>query len=365
MTKRNEKKIRGVFERPKDSGIWWIRYTDQYGKLHREKVGAKSLAVSAYRKRKTELKEGKFFPDKITPKKDVLFKDMAKSYLNDYSKINKRSWKTDQGQLAKLNIHLGDKPLSQITQQDVERFRASLLQNNLTHASANRYMALLKCLFNKGISWGKCTNNPVKGIKPFTETHRTRFLSPEEEYKLRENFPPLFWPWVEIAFHTGMRRSEQFNLQWDNINFQTSTITIPQSKSGETRHIPMNDRVLEILRDLPSRLKSQWLFPSANNNTPKDSQNFINNIFLPALKKAGIDDLHWHDLRHTFASRLVMSGVDIRTVQVLLGHKTIAMTLKYSHLSPGHQRDAVQRLISNRTGTTSGTNKNEGSANIG
>jgi Phage integrase family len=85
-------------------------------------------------------------------------------------------------------------------------------------------------------------------------------------------------------------------------------------------------------------------FPSDTGETPLDAQNFVNRVFLPALRRAHIDNFHWHDLRHAFASRLVMKGVDLRTVQELLGHKTMAMTLRYAHLSPAHKLDAVQRL---------------------
>ena len=106
----------------------------------------------------------------------------------------------------------------------------------------------------------------------------------------------------------------------------------------------MNDTVRELLRALPSRLKSDWVFPSDTGRTPLDGQNFVNRVFLKALRKARVEDFSWHCLRHTFASRLVMAGVDLRTVQELLGHKTLAMTLRYSHLSPGHQLDAVRRL---------------------
>jgi len=355
---------RGVFERSKDSGIWWIRYVDQHGKLHREKVGPKSLAISAYRKRKTEIKEGKFFPEKLQAKHEMLFKDMVKLYLNEYSKINKRSWRTDKGRLQKLEQQFGIKPLSQITSQDVERFRA-LISIDVSQATANRYMALLKNLFNKAIAWEKCTHNPVRGIKQFTESHRIRFLSNDEEAGFRTVFPPKYWPWVEIAIHTGMRRSEQFGLRWENINLQTNTITIPLSKSGEMRHIPINDTVLDILRTLSSRMKSMWVFPSSNLETPIETQNFINRVFIPALRKANIDDFHWHDLRHTFASRLVMAGVDLRTVQELMGHKSIIMTLKYAHLSPEHKREAVQRLNPKPTDTITDTTKIKGSANIG
>src|SRR5947208_10518406 len=106
---------------------------------------------------------------------------------------------------------------------------------------------------------------------------------------------------------------------------------------------------------LPSRLKSRWVFPSETDETPLDPKNFMSWVFVPALARAGIEHLHWHDLRHTFASRLVMKGVDLRTVQELMGHKTIAMTLRYSHLSPAHQLEAVQRLTRKSTGTTTGT----------
>ena len=97
------------------------------------------------------------------------------------------------------------------------------------------------------------------------------------------------------------------------------------------------------------------MFPSQTDSRPLDSQNFINRVFAPALRRAGITDFSWHDLRHTFASRLVMKGVGLRTVQELMGHKTIAMTLRYAHLSPAHKLDAVRRLEKNATGTVAGT----------
>ena len=103
---------------------------------------------------------------------------------------------------------------------------------------------------------------------------------------------------------------------------------------------------------LPSRLKSRWVFPSETDETPLDPKNFMSWVFVPALARAGIENLHWHDLRHTFASRLVMKGVDLRTVQELMGHTTITMTLRYSHLSPAHQLEAVQRLNRPATGTS-------------
>ena len=117
----------------------------------------------------------------------------------------------------------------------------------------------------------------------------------------------------------------------------------------------MNDAVGAILRDLPSRFRGSYVFPSQTGDTPLDSDNFRSRVFNPALKRAEIENFRWHDLRHSFASRLAMQGEDLLTIKNLLGHKTMEMTLRYAHLSPGHHRDAVQRLARNRTGTNTGT----------
>ena len=167
------------------------------------------------------------------------------------------------------------------------------------------------------------------------------------------------------CLHTGLRQSEQFHLQWEHVDFTTGILTVPRSKHGEARRVPMNDTVREILRTRPSRLKSPWVFPSEAGDTPIDARNYVRRTFLPALKTAEIQGLRWHDLRHTFASRLVMAGADLRTVQELMGHKTIAMTLRYSHLSPAHQLDAVQRLNRKPTDTTIDTSTEAAKVAVG
>jgi Phage integrase family len=127
-------------------------------------------------------------------------------------------------------------------------------------------------------------------------------------------------------------------------------------------HVPMNDEPRAILRALPSRLRSPWVFPSASGTTALNSQNFINRVFRPALRRARISDFSWHDLRHTFASRLAMAGVPIRTIQELMGHQSLTMTLRYAHLSSAHKLDAVNQLVRSgsdpRIGTRTGTEGN-------
>jgi integrase len=172
------------------------------------------------------------------------------------------------------------------------------------------------------------------------------------------------WPLVAVAIHTGLRRSEQFQLRWEDIDFATGIVTIPRSKHGGLRRVRMNDTVRELLRVRPSRLKSPYVFPSSTGESALDACDFVRRVFVPALRKAAIEGLRWHDLRHTFASRLVMAGVDLRTVQELLGHKTPAMTLRYAHLSPEHQLDAVQRLNRTPTATATATSEHDNTAAV-
>jgi integrase len=212
-------------------------------------------------------------------------------------------------------------------------------------ATVNRDLQFLKHVFYVAMKDGLCEVNPVGKVKLFRENNqRVRFLTEDEERALRDAIGEAEWPMVAVAIHTGLRQAEQFKLRWEHVDFLTGIITVPRSKHGETRRVPMNDTVRDILGSRPSRLKVAYVFPSATGETPLDARNYMNRVFNKALKRARVENFTWHCLRHTFASRLVMKGVDLRTVQELMGHKTMAMTLRYSHLSRGHQLDAVQRL---------------------
>ena len=151
-------------------------------------------------------------------------------------------------------------------------------------------------------------------------------------------------PHSAIALNTGFRQGNQFRLRWADVNFDTGLIRARGTKSGDDYHVPMNDELRAVLGVLPSRLRSEWVFPSETGTTALDAKNYIHRVFTPALRRARLTGFRWHDLRHSFASRLVMKGVDLTTVKELMGHKTIAMTLRYAHLSPAHRLDAVQRL---------------------
>ena len=358
---------RGIFEKQKGSKVWWVRYTDQYGKLHREKVGSKSLAREVYRKRKTEIREGRFFPEKLK-QRSILFDEAAKDWL-DYAKLNKRTWRHDAAHMRRLAQSFGGKPIDALTPQDVERLKADLKAEGWTDATVNRYLALVKSTLNLALRNGKIERSPAKPVKLFQENNsRVRYLTEEEEGRLFEALPEELMPLIAVALHTGLRKGELLHLKWEDVDFHSGTLTIARSKHGETRRVPMNSLVREVLTSLrreqiqaakasmegEREILSAYVFC-----TPGGSfWHNLNRKWYPALRRAALKDFRFHDLRHTFCSRLAMAGADLLTIKELAGHKTLSMTLRYSHLSPSHQRQAVERLVGDRTGTrTSTSNK--------
>ena len=152
------------------------------------------------------------------------------------------------------------------------------------------------------------------------------------------------WQLVVFSIETGLRREEQFNLRWNQVDMENGILTIPLPKGGRTRHVPLSEGAKAILRALPSFLQSGWVFPSLTTpGKPLDSRNYMRRVYKPALRKAGILGACWHTLGHTAASRRIMSGVDLVSVKSLLGHRNIETTMRYSHLSPNHLRQAVNR----------------------
>ena len=340
-----------------------VCYFDEHGKRHREKVGPKALAAKVYQKRKNEIQERRFFPDRLRRRHYLL-----SGVIDDYLKRIKdklrgfrhcerygRTWKT---------VFSG-RTLAQILPGDVERYVAQRRQE-VAPATVNRELSFLRRVYNVAIKDEKADTNPVRPEAFFRENNqRVRFLTNDEESRLRAALDPDDWALVCVAIHTGLRRSEQFHLRWEHVDFANGILTVPRSKHGGTRRIAMNDTVRDNPRGLPSRLKSAYVFPSATGEKPLDGGNFVRRVFVRALAAASIGGFRWHDLRHTFASRLTMAGVDLRTVQELMGHKTLAMTVRYAHLSPEHKLDAVQRLNATPTATAAATESESAKAATG
>ncbi len=238
---------------------------------------------------------------------------------------------------------VGGRAAESITPQDIERWLSS--KTNLKPATLNRYRALLCLTYRLGVQNGKVNSNPARLVHQRRENNgRIRFLSPEEESKLREliqELCPHHLPELELAINTGMRMGEQYAMTWDCVDFERRLLTLPRTKNGETRHIPLNDPAIAALRMAQSLSNGQpYVFLNRFGQQLKTPREWFDGV----VRKAALADFTWHCLRHTFASRLVMAGVDLRTVQELMGHKTINMTVRYAHLAPQHQLAAVQRL---------------------
>ena len=336
----------GVF---KKQGNWWIDFYHQ-GKRIRRKVGpSKKVAEMALADVQVK-KAKKEFLGVCEPKK-ILFKDFAEQYL-EYSKANKAvsSYQRDR---TIVNTHLvqawGEIDLVRITPRLIEDYKVQRL-GKVTPATFNREFNTIKNLFRKAVEWGYLRENPtvpVKWIK--TGKQAVRFLSDDEIQRLiaacAASGHAQFYGIVVVALNTGMRKGEILRLRWSDVDFKRRQIRVVSSEDGNTKNydsrvIPMNRSVENLLRKHPRRLDSPYVFPGESGQM----FNKTNYHFTKAVKRSGIPHARFHDLRHTFASHLVMKGIDLRTVQELLGHKDMRMTLKYAHLAPDHVRKAVEIL---------------------
>jgi integrase len=273
----------------------------------------------------------------------VLFRELAKDEL-EYSRLNKRSYDDDRYRMARLSEWFGNRPADSITAQEIERRFA---EQQWTPATSNRYRALLSLTYRLAIRSCKVRENPARLVAHrFEDNARVRFLESEEEVALRAKIRevcPKRESEFDLALHTGIRQGEQYGLRWEHVDWERRQLTIPRSKNGSMRHVPLNSTALHALVELRT-LNGHCELVCGGSRTPRT-------WFDRLLKVSGVREFTWHCLRHTFASRLVMAGVDIRTVAELLGHMTLAMTMRYAHLAPDHQLAAVQKLETTATKT--------------
>lgn len=233
-------------------------------------------------------------------------------------------------------------------------------ENELSNATFNRYTAAISKAFKLGIQEGKVTHNPARLIPQFKEPlGRVRFLTEEEEKRLRDKLAkrPNRIPQLDIALQTGMRKGEQFTVSLDQIDCTQRHIYLNKTKNGSDRFIHLNSEALRVLEDLKQTHKALKLGPDATlfvgrKNVPISDPS---EWFDSAADEAEIKGVTWRTLRHTFASRLVMAGVGLKTVEELMGHKTIAMTARYAHLSPAHKLQALEPLTPGAVAKNRGT----------
>jgi len=317
---------------------WYVDFTF-HGQRIREMIGpSRKGAEKVIAKRKAEIAENKFL-DKRKEPAPIKFYDFAKEYLQ-WAKANKKpsSYSRDLSLMRQLNKEFEAKAIQEITTWQIEKFKARR-KEEVRPASVNREIALLKHMYSKAIEWSKVKESPAKKVKLLKgEVKRVRFLMPEQVQTLLSNCADHLRPIVAVAIHTGMRKGEILKLRRDQANFNQEIISILDTKNHERRDIPMNDTVKAILKGMEGN--GQYFFCSEDGRPFGD----VRRSFETALRKSAIEDFRFHDLRHTFASNLVMAGEDLNTVRELLGHKDLTMTLRYAHLAPNLKKKAVDVL---------------------
>jgi integrase len=306
---------------------------------------SRTTAKEELARKKTEVIEGKLNPAKA--RKSPRFDVFSEEYL-DWVKANKKplTYKTAQTVMKILHASFGVKRLNEISAWHMEQFKKARKDAGKALAAINRELIFLKALLNKAVAWDKFTEYPGRQVKSFRVTNeRTRFLSEEEESLLLPVCSSHLRRIVEAGFLTGFRPQELTSLRPEDVDLERGLVTVAScySKNGESRTLPMEGRLQGVLQaTLATRGNAPTVFTTHTGKPWGPTAYGV--CFLNANRRAGIAPCGPHTLRHTFASRLVMAGIDIRTVQELLGHKTIAMTLRYAHLSPDHKRKAMATL---------------------
>jgi integrase len=316
---------------------WYIDFTF-HGQRIREMIGpSRKGAEKVIAKRKAEIAENKYL-DKRKEIEPIKFHDFSVKYLA-WAKANKakNSYLHDLTSMRHLSKEFENKNIQEITLEEVEDYYSK--RKEVSIYSANRELALLKHFYSKAIEWKKVKENPAKEVKVRLkeEVQRIRFLMPNEIQILLSCCPDNLKPIVTVALHTGMRREEILSLKWAQVNLITGIIHLDKTKNHEARNIKMNMTVRSALSEIEHRSEFVFCKPDGSRYSK------LPGPFEDVVKKAGIEDFHFHDLRHTFASTLVMAGKDILVIQKLLGHKKLDMTMRYAHLAPNYG-DAVNIL---------------------
>jgi len=300
---------------------------------------------------------------------------------------NYEPWATSQRKSGPATVkrirsnfeHLIHRSLNDINLWVIEKWRSEQLKDGKAGTTINRDVTSLKACLSRAVEWGVLDENPLHKLRPIRTDNlsRARYLTADEERSLRKTllerdeqlcnrresgnkwrrerhqatlpdlsvrfFSDYLHPMVLLTVNTGLRRGEVLQLRWSDVDLLQRKVIIrgDNAKSGKTRYVPLNDDALSTLqRWQPHAEATGWVFPAHDGGRMTS----IKTSWKRVLKNAAIADFRWHDLRHHFASRLVMKGVDLNTVRELLGHADLSMTLRYAHLSPEHKHDAVARL---------------------
>ena len=334
-----------------------ICYRDQRGKLVWEKIGwisekyTAAMASQIRAERVRAIRHGQDLP-KQKPK-EVTVGDVWKRY-DEWLVTGKTKPSADRGYYNKhIQPIFENTLLSKISPFDLERVKVNLLNKGLAPATVKHVLVLIRQLLNKAISWGMWKGeNPVKKVKlPRLNNQRERFLTKEEAQLLLQELEK----WGRhnhdicmLSLHTGMRAGEIFSLMWQHIDMENKMILVADPKNGRSRKAFMTATIQTMFSQMKRGKPEDYVFPARHG----EKIDRISNTFMRAVENLdlneGITDprqkVVFHTLRHTFASWLAIQGTPILTIKELMGHQSLAMTERYSHLSPDHKKQAVEGI---------------------
>jgi len=285
-----------------------------------------------------------------------LFSEFAGEFIETYAITNNKPSEVESKRLIvrrHLNPFFGSMRLDDIGPQQIERFKAKQVKAGLSPKTINNQLTVFRKTLSVAKEWGRLAAVPPVRLLQAPEPEFD-FLTFDEADRLIAGAEREWRPMILVGLRTGLRQGELLALQWDDIDLVAGRLCVRRAvargivgtpKSGKGREIPLSDEAVAALRSLPSRFAGKLVFPGDYGRLLTKGQ--CKHPLRRACVGAGLRRIGWHVLRHSFASHLVMRGAPLKVVQELLGHATIDMTLRYSHLSPNVKRDAV-RLLDDR-----------------
>ena len=332
----------GLYKR---DSVWWMSFTHQ-GKRYRRSTETedKKLAQRIFDKLRGDLTEGKWF--ECLPGENYRFNDLMDKYLVEYSAVNKArtTHKRDKSLMAHLSNAFGETYLTDITPAMISEYKVKRRSEGASPRTINYELTVMSHAFNIALKeWDWVDENPVKKVKKERVRNSIeRWLSLEEEDRLLKASPLWLKHIIVFAIHTGMRQSELLDLKWSQVDLERRTLTIFEQKNRCIDTLPLNMTALVVLLERKKGAvgPNDFVFPNGNNNR-KGNRDLLK-AFYTALERSNVRNFRFHDLRHTFATRLVQQGVGIYEVQKLGRWKNTSMVMRYAHHYPESLRSSIE-----------------------
>ena len=311
------------------------------GKRYRKSTGTsdRKQAELILKKIEVDIASGKFGIDDFN-QREVLFGEFIDKYLV-FSKATKarNTFLLDERALKLFRSFWGEGQLGSILPRDIEAYKIARL-DSVKPSSVNVELKHLKSAFETAVRWEMLESNPFRKVKllKVKGNNFPKFFTKEEVAVMLSCIPEgAFKALILFYLYTGCRRNEALDLKWGDVDLEEKTVTFLMTKSGLSRVVPFNGELYPVLQGLPR--DGERVFPF--------KPDYVTHQFKKIVLASGIENatnLHVHSLRHTYASHLVMAGVDIKTVSELLGHSSVKVTEMYAHLMPNHLKASVERL---------------------